>query len=519
MTTDWRRDMPEDLRRHAHVLAVMALGILALCFPALAQAPLDIRVALVIGNSAYPGAPLLNPANDARAMSDTLRGLGFTVVQLRDGQKDQMADAIATVRDILKGKQGIGMLYYAGHGLQLDWRNYLVPVDAKLASASDVAAQTIDVNSVLEAFKAAGTRMNILVLDACRDNPFAGTASGKGLAQLDAPPRTILAFATAPGNVAEDGDVNGGNGLYTQFLLEELKKPSTKIEDVFKRVRLQVRQKSLGRQIPWESTSLEDDFFFNTGKIVAQPSIEQRLKAAQAPGQKADWERIQNSTLVADYYAYLLRYPSGGYSELAQAAVQRLQKAQVAAVPNQQGLVQAEGGPRFRVGDTITWAVLNPYRGDAQVGTLRETVTSIQSDRVETSSGAIYTPEGWTIVSRHQVQHSPPSQVMPVGDYQVGKKWEFRGSRAANVSQRNPHVGTATIAALEDVIVPAGTFKAYRVEIELDATFGGHTATYWMEPGWGFPIKVAFRKYRDYTPTTAYAPDALVMVSRQRGPG
>ena len=247
-----------------------------------AQAPLDIRVALIIGNSAYVGAPVLgNPANDARAMSEVLRSLGFSVVELRDGNRAQMAAAITRVRDSLKDKQGVGMLYYAGHGLQLDWHNYMVPVDARLKSATDVPIQTIDLSYVIEAFKGAGNRMNIVVLDACRDNPFAGsTSSAKGLAQLDAPPGTFLAYATAPGNVAEDGDEKSGNGLYTQYLLQELKKPITKIEDVFKRVRLNVRKQSQGRQIPWESTSLEDDFFFNDGvKFTIKPEEIERMAA------------------------------------------------------------------------------------------------------------------------------------------------------------------------------------------------------------------------------------------------
>jgi uncharacterized caspase-like protein len=247
-----------------------------------AQAPLDIRVALIIGNSAYVGAPVLgNPANDARAMSEVLRSLGFSVVELRDGNRVQMAAAITRVRDSLKGKQGVGMLYYAGHGLQLDWHNYMVPVDARLNIAADVAVQTIDLSSVIDAFKVAGNRMNIVVLDACRDNPFASsTSSAKGLAQLDAPPGTFLAYATAPGNVAEDGDEKSGNGLYTQYLLQELKKPTAKIEDVFKRVRLNVRKQSQGRQIPWESTSLEDDFFFNDGvKFTIKPEEIERMAA------------------------------------------------------------------------------------------------------------------------------------------------------------------------------------------------------------------------------------------------
>lgn len=266
-------------------LPVLRLAVVASVLAAVsvsAQAPLDVRVALIIGNSAYPGnMALVNPANDAKDMADVLKRLGFNVVELRDGNKVQMAAAIAKVSDSLKGKQGVGMLYYAGHGLQLDWRNYMVPVDANLKTAADVAVQTIDLSSVIDVFKAAGNRMNIVVLDACRDNPFgSSTSSAKGLAQLDAPPSTFLAYATAPGNVAEDGDEKTGNGLYTQYLLQELKRPIAKIEDVFKRVRLNVRKQSNGRQIPWESTSLEDDFFFNDGaKHTIKPEELERMAA------------------------------------------------------------------------------------------------------------------------------------------------------------------------------------------------------------------------------------------------
>ena len=277
--------------------------------PVAAQAPLDVRVALIIGNSAYPGSPLANPANDARAMSEVLRGLGFQVVELRDGSKVQMTAAISRVSDSLKGKQGVGMLYYAGHGLQLDWRNYMVPVDASLKVAADVPRQTIDLSLVIDTFKSAGNRMNIVVLDACRDNPFPGsTASGKGLAQLDAPPGTFLAYATAPGNVAEDGDAKSGNGLYTQYLLQELKKPTARIEDVFKRVRLNVRKQSQGRQIPWESTSLEDDFYFNDGvKHTLKPADLERMAAEvrqieqQRLAREAEaLERIQQAALARE---------------------------------------------------------------------------------------------------------------------------------------------------------------------------------------------------------------------------
>ena len=246
-------------------IRLVLIGSVFLTYSSIAQAPLDVRVALVIGNAAYVNIPALgNSTNDARSMATILRKLGFQVIEVVDGSKAQMDKAVENLQDLLKGKQAVAMLYYAGHGLQLDWHNYMVPVDAKLTQSSDVPKQTIDIETVINSFKKATTRMNIIVLDACRDNPFAGKASGKGLAQLDAPVGTFLAFATAPGNVAEDGDIESGNGLFTQFLLKELQRPA-RIEDVFKRVRLQVRQKSQGRQIPWDSSSLEDDFSFNDG--------------------------------------------------------------------------------------------------------------------------------------------------------------------------------------------------------------------------------------------------------------
>ena len=138
--------------RSRRLIGLPALGLALLVMAASAQAPPDVRVALVIGNAAYPGAPLANPVNDARAMGETLRGLGFSVIELRDGGKAQMDQAITRLRDALKGKQAVGMLYYAGHGLQVDWRNYMVPVDARLSSAADVPTQTIDLNTVIELF-------------------------------------------------------------------------------------------------------------------------------------------------------------------------------------------------------------------------------------------------------------------------------------------------------------------------------------------------------------------------------
>ncbi len=500
------------------LLAAVAIGLV----PAQAQAPADLRVALVIGNAAYARAPLLNPANDAQAMAKALKGLGFDVVELRDGSKEQMAEAIAKVRETLKGKQGVGMLYYAGHGLQLDWRNYMVPVDAKLAKATDVPEQTVDVGSVIEAFKTAGNRMNILVLDACRDNPFSGTASGKGLAQLDAPPGTFLAYATAPGNVAEDGDASTGNGLYTQFLLAELGKPTAKIEDVFKRVRLQVRQKSAGRQIPWESTSLEDDFYFNDALSVAAKAERDRIAASKDARdkafalEKAAWDRIKDSRNPDDFYAFLQKYPNNMISEVAQAQLERLQRAQTTPVANQQGIVQTPGEARFRLGDTVVSVWRDGY---TQVEKQRITsrVVRIDETSVALEDGTVLTPDGGTIRNRFVADLSPPRLDKPAGDYVVGKKWSFRSIQTTPTGQKFWVEGEVKIAALEDVTVPAGTFKAYRLESESINQLGGRiSSVYWMQPDWGLSIKML----RTFRPSYGQVErDIYEMVSRTRGAG
>jgi hypothetical protein len=337
-------------------LSLLFVGVLFFAYSTNAQAPLDVRVALVIGNAAYKNVPALaNATNDAKSMSSVLRKLGFNVIEVVDGDKAQMVKAIAQMQTLLQGKQAVGMLYYAGHGLQLDWRNYMVPVDAKLSQASDIATQTVDIENVIDTMKRSATRMNIIVLDACRDNPFSGKASGKGLAQLDAPPGTYLAFATSPGNVAEDGDESASNGLFTHYLLKELQRPA-RIEDLFKRVRLQVRQKSQGRQIPWDSSSLEDDFAFNDGvkhtfnpedlikeAQLAKEAQAQLQRAAQAAAEREkqiaqqialEQQQLAEALKIQNLNARLKAESEAKERErqLALAAEQERQKAQAAAL-------------------------------------------------------------------------------------------------------------------------------------------------------------------------------------------
>jgi hypothetical protein len=503
-----------------HGAPVWAYRVIALVLAmgsASAQAPGDLRLALVIGNAAYPGpAALANPVNDAKAMGDTLRGLGFDVIELRDGTRAQMQQAITRVRDGLKGKQGIAMLYYAGHGLQVDWRNYMVPVDAQLASADDVPARTVDLSQVIDAFTSAGTRMNILVLDACRDNPFKQASTNKGLAQMDAPPSTILAYATAPGNVAEDG--GGDNGLYTRFLLQELVKPQSKIEDVFKRTRFAVRRASQGRQIPWESTSLEDDFMFNAGKVVAAPRPDTREREQAFNHQFVNWEAIKNSNAVEDFYAFLARYPSGNFAEMAQVRLDRLQKAHVAAAPDRQGRVPTSYEARYRDGDTyeletkdgLTGAVLvrgtiqSRFRGDDEV------------EAVVLSGNAVpgrATRAGFAIDDGAST-YDPPWVLQPAGDFQQGKRISGRTMRTERSGRRYWVDYETKVIGLETIQTAFGPIEAWKVETKMLNQLGGRLSLlFWYDPEWGYPLRLRSESRTDRGP-----PDIRIrdMIARSR---
>jgi Caspase domain len=486
--------------------------------PSIAQAPIDLRVALVIGNAAYAGAAALaNPTNDAKAMGEALRGLGFSVVEVRDGSRLQMTEAIAKVQDTLKGKQGIGMLYYAGHGLQVDWRNFMVPVDAKLSNAASVPAQTVDLSRVIDAFKAAGNRMNIVVLDACRDNPFAGTSTGKGLAQLDAPTGTFLAYATAPGNVAEDGDTQSSNGLYTQFLLQELKKPAAKIEDVFKRVRLNVRQKSEGRQIPWESTSLEDDFYFNTGLKVSAPTVD---KASAFDAEKTDWDTIKDSKTVADFYAFLQKYPNGNINALAQSKVEQFQKAKTVVVADQQGLKTGAVFDNYREGDEYTFAIKDGLtgveRGRATIVTQARGADQLEgvSSNPSLTPGALLTRSGF-IVQDGGGSYDPPYSLYPNGEMKVGSRSTTRTMRTQRNGQKGWVEFESKVTGRETIDTAFGKLNAIRIEVTRTFQEGGRSKnTFWFDPEWGYSVRL-ISEFRG----RSGAPDIMVreMVGRKRG--
>jgi uncharacterized caspase-like protein len=235
----------------------------------------DGRYALVIGNASYKNSPLDNPVNDARDMATSLRRLGFDVIKKENLSRKEMANSIREFGELI-AKGGVGLFYYAGHGMQVKGKNYLIPVNANIQHEDEVAYESIDVDRLLAKMHSAGNRLNIVILDACRNNPFARSfrSSAKGLARMNAPVGTLIAYATSPNRVASDGKRGERNGLYTKYLLENMEIPDLEIGQMFRRVRRAVRIASNKVQIPWESSSMEGDFYFvPQSRVVNPPSV------------------------------------------------------------------------------------------------------------------------------------------------------------------------------------------------------------------------------------------------------
>ncbi|MCZ8111072.1 MAG: caspase domain-containing protein [Betaproteobacteria bacterium] len=288
------------------------------------------RVALVIGNASYREAPLVNPANDARAIAAVLREAGFTVLLHIDLDQRGLAAAVREFGERLR-KGGVGLFYFAGHGMQIKGRNYLVPVGADIQREDEVAYAALDAQAVLDKMESAGNGTNLMILDACRNNPFARSfrSASQGLAPMEAPVGTLVAFATAPGAVASDG--TGSNGLYTQHLLSAMRRPGAKVEDVFKQVRAAVRRDSQGKQIPWEATSLEGDLY-----IVEPPPPPPPPAPPPDPNQALEaslWNLVRDSNDPLELRAFVTRFPQGRYAATARARLAALAERVAAAPP------------------------------------------------------------------------------------------------------------------------------------------------------------------------------------------
>ncbi|MEN0068572.1 MAG: caspase family protein [Myxococcota bacterium] len=222
----------------------------------------EARVALVVGNAAYERGALKNPVRDAKAIAERLASLGFDVELATNVSRDELVTLIRAFGKRLSAG-GTGMFYFAGHGVQVDGVNYMIPVDAEIDEEAHVESESVAVERVLGRMEGAGNRLNLLVLDACRNNPYERgfRSTGRGLSGMDAPRGTMIAFATAPDTLASDGS-QGGHGLYTGALLKVLGTPGLDLEDTFKAVRAEVSRRTDGAQLPQEYTSVTGDFFF-----------------------------------------------------------------------------------------------------------------------------------------------------------------------------------------------------------------------------------------------------------------
>lgn len=268
------------------------------------------RVALVIGNSNYQSAPkLANPSNDAQSMAQMLNSAGFEVTEATDLTRNDMVKAVQdfSAKVTARGPKTVAMIYYAGHGVQLAGENYLLPVDAKIATPADLDGNSLRLVDLMGTLESIPSRMRIVVLDACRNNPFPGVNdAGRGLAIVDAPNGSIVGYSTAPGMEAQDGDSN--HSPYTQAFLRRAREPNLPIEQLFKRVRLDVNDATEGRQTPWESSSLTSEFYFFGDTAVA---------ATRAPDHSPIIQAASNlpSRSVRQAYDYVLSEASPDYYE------------------------------------------------------------------------------------------------------------------------------------------------------------------------------------------------------------
>jgi formylglycine-generating enzyme required for sulfatase activity len=308
-------------------LVLTTLMITLAVTPALAAK----RVALVIGNSTYQHtAKLSNPQNDANLMARTLRRLGFDVLARTNLTQTAMKIAITEFGEQLEkaGKDAVGLFYYAGHGIQSNGNNYLIPVDAKLGKKSHLEIYGVNANWVLAQMEEAKNPLNLMVLDACRNNPFGRSwqrGINKGLARMDAPRGTMIAYATRPGKVAADG--TGANSPYTKALAKAMVKPGLTLSDVFIETRNTVMASTGGNQVPWEEGGLTSRFYFKQGSTVPTATTTPNLDK-----ETVFWNSIKDSDDPDMFNEYLRQYPRGSFAGLAQLKVKKLKAAQVAVL-------------------------------------------------------------------------------------------------------------------------------------------------------------------------------------------
>ncbi len=285
------------------------------------------RVALVIGNGAYTKAkPLPNPANDAADMAAALKALGFEVISGVNQSKRQIETLIRDFGTKLAASGGTGLFYYAGHGIQVGGENYIVPVEADIPEEDEVAYSAVPISLVLIKMSSAKNDLNIVILDACRNNPFARSwrgfrdgANSDGLAKISPPTGTLVLYATEPGKVASDG--TGRNGLFTESLLKQINKPGLEYDQLVKAVSADVWQKSGQQQLPWKEGNALQDFYFAASSVKAPTNTAK----TEAQREQESWNLVKDSSDPGDYRLFLNEFPNGANASAARIRLGKLE--------------------------------------------------------------------------------------------------------------------------------------------------------------------------------------------------
>lgn len=410
------------------------------------------RVALVIGNGAYKASPLKNPVNDARDMADKLRSLGFIVIERSNLGMKQIGSTLREFRSKLT-PGSVALVFYAGHGLQIKGENYLPAVDAEIGGEEDVPNQSMSMRQIMNVLSDAKTRLNLVFLDACRDNPYARSFrnSSGGLAKEDAPSGTLISFATRPGSVASDG--NGRNGLYTGALLEQMNNTSLPIEQVLKGVVTAVKGGSNGRQEPWMEGSIEGDFCFGDCSARSAPQV-------AMSDDRALWESVKDSRDVNEFKAYLAQFPRGVFAGLANTRIKALSsndgRPVAMALPPVQPVPVArpiQPGATFKDCDDCPEMVVIPS-GTFMMGTKDDPFAKIPSPNDE------------------QPQHAVSIRSFSIGKYEVTQEqwYSVMGNTPSNFKGRTLPVMQVSWNDTQEFIqkLNAKTGKTYRLPTEAE---------------------------------------------------
>ncbi|MBI4985292.1 MAG: SUMF1/EgtB/PvdO family nonheme iron enzyme [Rhodocyclales bacterium] len=479
----------------AWVVSLLALACAAL--PSTAWAAADgTRVALIIGNSAYPTAPLKNPANDAADLAYAMEKKGFSVLLRENVSERGLKEAVEEFAKFLK-KGGVGFFFFAGHGVQVKDQNFLVPVDASFQSEADIAFKSVSAEYVLARMAEAGNRVNVVVLDACRNNPcLSAQGSGnKGLAAMrvgQAEKGTFISYATSPGSTAADGE--GRNGLYTKHLLRSLELRDSDIDKVFGRVRSGVVQDTGGQQVPWTTSSIIGNFYFDRGEeqeAAARPvapttlvSTEQErasISNVELPPydpieEKAFWQRIHGSSNAADYQNYLKNFPGGPNAAFARFRLKRLG----APIP------------------AITTAATDATRSDGAAQPARP--TQLAALAPPSAAAPVRPPPSAGFAAGASVRDCPdcPELVtVPAGEYMMGSDPNEPGREPDEGPVHRVRIsGALAVGKFE---VSRGEFSAFAKETNFsqkpgcNSTRGGRFARLksatWQAPGFGQSAK------------------------------